>query len=183
MFRVFRIPICVYVHLWTFSVSVWTCLFHIRTKRNFISGYETESFLGFITEHGKTTYDIKKMILDWLKKKELVLKKSRGIGFDNGVSMAGVQNGIKHLSWNINRKAKFVLCSNHNLNLCGVHASAVNASAITFFGVIEKLYTFFSSSNHKWKVLSLHLKAMMKRLLTIHWSARYEAIRPVKTEF
>ena len=30
-----------------------------------------------------------------------------------------------------------------SLNLCGVHASAVNASTIKFIGVIERDYTFF----------------------------------------
>ena len=42
---------------------------------------------------------------------------------------------------------------------------------------------FFSSSNHRWEVLSLHVKVMMKSLITARWSSRYEAIRAVKTRF
>ena len=106
-----------------------------------------ESFLGFITEHGNIAYDIKK-ILYQLEKEKLDFKICREIGFDNATSMAGV-HGVQRVLRNINGKAKFVPCSNHYLNLCGVHTSAVNASAITFFGVIESLYTFFSSSNHR----------------------------------
>ena len=45
--------------------------------------------------------------------------------------MTRVYCGVQRLLRNINRKAKFVPCSNHSLNLCGVHASAMNASAIT----------------------------------------------------
>ena len=56
--------------------------------------------------------------------------------------MAGVHVSVQRLLRNINGKAKFVPCSNHSLNLCVVHASAVNASAMTFFGVIEGLYIF-----------------------------------------
>ena len=56
--------------------------------------------------------------------------------------MARVRGGVQRLLRNINEKAKFVPCSNHSLNLCGVHASAVNVSAITFFGGIERFYTF-----------------------------------------
>ena len=79
---------------------------------------------------------------------------------DNATSITGVHGGVQRLLRNINGKAKFVPCFNHSLNLCGIHASVVNASAITFFGVIERLYTFFSSSNHQWEVLSLHVKVM-----------------------
>ena len=47
-----------------------------------------KSFLGFITEHGKIAYDIKKMSLDWLEKEKLDFNKCKGIGFDNAASMA-----------------------------------------------------------------------------------------------
>ena len=142
-----------------------------------------ESFLGFITEHGKTAYDIKKMILDRLEKEKLDFKKCRGIRIDNAANMARVHGGIQRLLQNLNGKAKFVQCSNHSLNLCGVHASAVNASAIIFFGVIERLYTFFFSSNHQWEALSSYVKATMKHLVTTCWGACYEAIHAVKTGF
>ena len=56
--------------------------------------------------------------------------------------MAGVHVNVQRPLRNINGKANFVPCSNHNLNLCIVYASAVNASIITFFRVIERLYIF-----------------------------------------
>lgn len=59
---------------------------------------------------------------------------------------------------------KLNLC--HVLIIIWIYAvfmhSAVNESAITFLGVIERLYTFFFSSNDWWEVLSLHVKVMMK---------------------
>ena len=100
-----------------------------------------ELFLDFITEHRKTTYDIKKMIWDRLEKPDF--KKCRGIGFPNAVCIAEVQGGVQRFLRNINGKAKFVPCSNHSLNLYGVLVSAVTATDIIFFGVIERLYTFF----------------------------------------
>ena len=135
-----------------------------------------ESFLGLVTEPGKTAYDMKKMILDRLEKEKLDLKKCSGLGFH---SVAGVRGGVQRFLRSINAKAKFVSCSDHLLNLSGVHASVVNTSAITFFGGIERLYTSFSSSNHPWEVLSSHVKVMMKRLIT----TCYEGIRAVKTGF
>ena len=108
------------------------------------------------------------MILDQLEKEKLDFKKCTGIGYDNAASMAGVHGGVHRLLQNINGKVKFVSCSNHSLNLCSAYASAVNASAITFFGVIERLYTFFSSSDHWCEDLFSHVKVMMK-----HWSGNH----------
>ena len=98
-----------------------------------------ESFLGFIIELWKTVYGIRKMILDRLEKEKFEFKKCRGIGFNNVSRMAGIHDGVQRLLRNINGKAKFEPCSNHSLNLCGVHASVVNANVIRFFGVIERL--------------------------------------------
>ena len=53
-----------------------------------------ESFLGFITEHGKTDYGMKKMILDRLEKEKLDFKNCRGIGFEKATNMVGIQGGI-----------------------------------------------------------------------------------------
>ena len=121
-----------------------------------------ESFLDFISELGKTTY-IKKMILDQLEKEKLDFKTCRGTGCNNTAIVARVHGGVQGLLRNINGKANFVPCSNHCLNLCSVHASAVNANAITFFGVIERLYIFllfqspvgifiFACEGHAWSI-------------------------------
>ena len=52
-----------------------------------------ESFQGFITEHGKTSYDIK-TILDQLEKEKLDFKKCKVIRFDNAASMAWVHGDV-----------------------------------------------------------------------------------------
>ena len=139
-----------------------------------------ELFFDFITEHRKTAYDIKKMIWDRLEKLEF--KKCRGRGFPNTVCRAEVQGGVQRFLRNINGKAKFVPCSNHSLNLCGFHASAVTATDIIFFGVIERLYTFSPLLITGGKFFSSHVD-IMNRLVTIRWSARYEAIRTGNTRF
>ena len=115
-----------------------------------------------------------------MEKEKFYFKNCRGIELNNAARMVRVHGGVQRLLRKINGKAKFVPCSNHCLNLCYVHTSAVNASAITFFGVIE---TFFSSSNHRREVLSSHVKVMMKRLVTTCWSSHYEAIHAEKTGF
>ena len=105
------------------------------------------------------------MILDWLEKEKPHFKKCSVIGFDNVARVAVVHGGVQHRLENIIGKAKFVLFSNPSLYLCGIHATAVNASAIIFFGVIETLF-IFSSSNHRREYLSLYMKVMRKPLVT-----------------
>lgn len=50
------------------------------------------------------------------------------------------------------------------------------------FSELLRDYTYFSFSNHQYEVLS-SVKLMLKRLVTTLWSARYEAIRAMKTGF
>ena len=87
-----------------------------------------ESSFGFISEH-----DIKKMVFDRLEKEKLDFKKCTGIRFNNAGSITGTHGGVQRLLRNIKLEAKFVPCSHRSPNLCGVHASAVNAMATTFF--------------------------------------------------
>ena len=85
---------------------------------------------------------LKKTLLDKLEEK-LEFANCRGIGFDNAAAMAGVHGGVQRLLRNVNGKSNFIACSNHSLNLCGVHALSASTNAITFFAVMEKLFAFF----------------------------------------
>ena len=122
------------------------------------------------------------MVLVRLEKKKLDYNKYREIRFDNAANMAEVHGGVQCLLRNINGKAKFVPHFNHRLNLCGVHASAGNASAFIFFRVTERVEIFLLS-NHQWENLSSHLKVMMTGLVTTGWNTRNETLRVVKTRF
>ena len=54
----------------------------------------------------------------------------------------------------VNPLAQVVTCTNQSLNLAGLHAASVAIRSVTFFGTIEKLFCFFSSSHHRWDVLT-----------------------------
>ena len=58
-------------------------------------------------------------------------------------------------------------------------------AAVTFFTFVQNVYTFFSSSTHRWAVLLQHLSAAseqitVKRLSSTRWSARADATRALK---
>lgn len=56
--------------------------------------------------------------------------------------MAGKYQGVQAHIKNVNEFARYVPCAAHNLNLVGLHAAEVSP-LITFFGIVEKVFTFF----------------------------------------
>jgi hypothetical protein len=97
--------------------------------------------------------------------------------------MAGVHNGVQQRINEVNSKAQFVACTNHTLNLAGVHASSETVNSITFFGMVERVYTFFSSSTHRWNVLMSDLPKTVKRVVDTRWSARKDAVEVIHSHF
>lgn len=63
--------------------------------------------------------------------------------------MAGRHSGVQKHIKGINPKAEFVAFTNHSLNLACVHAASVAVNSFTFFGTVERVSTFFSSSTHR----------------------------------
>ena len=63
--------------------------------------------------------------------------------------MSGVHSGVRARIKEVNPKAQFVACTNHSLNLVGVHGASVAIDSITFFGTLERVFVFFSSSTHR----------------------------------
>ena len=97
--------------------------------------------------------------------------------------VSGVHTGVQTRIKEINPLANFVPCSNHSLNLSGVHASQANAEAITFFGTVDRLYNFFSSSTGRWQKLQAHLKITLHKQCDTRWSSKAAAVRPIFKQF
>ncbi|GBP68314.1 Zinc finger MYM-type protein 1 [Eumeta japonica] len=110
-----------------------------------------ESFLGFIPIAGKTAVVLTENILTQLEGDNLDIHLCRAQGYDNAATMAEVHGGVQAIIKEHNPKALFMPCANHSLNLCGVHSFGSVSSSVTFFGTVERVYTFFSSSTHRWE--------------------------------
>lgn len=139
-----------------------------------------ESFLGFILMSGKTAEDMSKDIQEQLEKDGLDISLCRAQGYDNAASMSGIHGGVQRKIRQVNPKALFSPCSNHSLNLCGVHAFSCVPSSVTCFGTVEKLYSFFSASTKRWELLNEKTEKKLKRLSDTRWSAHYESVKVVK---
>ncbi|KAJ1101702.1 hypothetical protein NDU88_006767 [Pleurodeles waltl] len=136
----------------------------------------TESFIDFIQLYGKSADVITKQICDKLQADCLKLEHCYGQGYDNAATMAGHISGVQKGILDMNPKAMFVPCNNHSLNLAGMHAVGVGTKSVTFFGTVEKVYAFFSSSTHRWDILKKHVPIRVKRSCNTRWSSKHEAV-------
>ena len=107
----------------------------------------------------------------------------RDQSYDNASTMAGVRTGVQCRIKDINSKAFFIPCGNHLLNLAEVHAVESSEVSETFFAVVERIYSFFSASTHRWEVLHKYVPNVVKRVTDTRWSAHYEAVKALKQYF
>ena len=106
-----------------------------------------------------------------------------GQGYDNAATMAGIHMGVQQQIRNVNPKAEFVACANHTLNLAGVHVAGVSVSSTTFFGTVERVYSFFSSSTYRWDIMNAHIPKVLKLIVKTHWSARNDSVKVIHSHF
>ena len=142
-----------------------------------------ESFLNFFPLHRKNAYETTKSILDELQQNGLDIMMCRGQAYDNASTMAGIRSVVQCRIKQVNSKAIFILYANHSLNLAGVHALASSEHFVTFFAVVERVYSFFSGSTQRWEVLLKHVPIVVKRVIDTRWSAHYEALKALQHYF
>ena len=87
-----------------------------------------------------------------LDKLGLSIKDARGQSYDNASSMSGKYKGLQALMKNENPNIEFIPCAGHSLNLVGVNAVVCEAAS-DFFGFLQSLYNFCTSSTHRWQIV------------------------------
>ena len=108
----------------------------------------------------------------------------RGQGYDSAATMAGIHNGVQRRILDVNPLATYIPCNNHSLNLAGVHSAQASVIATTFFGTLDRLFVFFSSSTHRWEVFKQYFPGKtVKRTCETRWSSRHDAVDAVKLGF
>ncbi|XP_029172840.1 zinc finger MYM-type protein 1-like [Nylanderia fulva] len=137
-----------------------------------------ERFLEFVDCNKKTGAAIADLIRDTLKKHNIPLTECRGQGYDNGSNMKGKYKGAQSYILQDNSLAVYSPCSGHSLNLCGVDSAECCSKAITFFGVVQKCYTIFSSSPQRWEILKNKIGSSLHSSSETRWSARIDAVKP-----
>ena len=84
-----------------------------------------EAFLGFIQTKEKDAEGMTKHILDKLAEDDIDIQNCRAQCYDNANVMLGHISGVGVRVLAVNKDATLVNCSNHSLNLVGVHRHLV----------------------------------------------------------
>ena len=103
----------------------------------------------------------------------------RSQSYDNASNMSGVYKGVQACIKEMNSLAEVVPCSAHSLNLVGNNDADCCVDATSFFGIVQRLYNFLSSSTHCWDVfMPCNSSAyVVKSLSESRWSERHDPVR------
>ena len=74
----------------------------------------------------------------------------------------------------------YVPCANHTLNLVVVDSANSSTEALTFFGVLTRLYVLFSSSAQRWEILKKHVELSIKSQSDTRWESIIKCIEPLR---
>jgi hypothetical protein len=81
----------------------------------------------------------------------------------------------------INLRALYVSCACHStsVHLCDMAKSC--AKAISFFGIVQWIFTLFSGSTKRWDVLLDHIKSfIVKSLCNTHWESWIRSVKSIR---
>ena len=115
-------------------------------------------FIEFIPVNESTGERLTEVIIDVLNKNGHKFNDFRSQGYDNAANMKGKNIGVQKRILGINRLAVNVPCGCHSYNLVLCETFKSSLKSITLFGVLQRLFTLFSASVHRWKILTDHLE-------------------------
>ncbi|XP_071043018.1 zinc finger MYM-type protein 1-like [Parasteatoda tepidariorum] len=141
--------------------------------------------VSFIKISSHTDLHLFNILQDFFETNGLLLDNCRGQSYDNAANMASQYNGVQALLKQKNKCAKYVPCAAHSLNLVGEESVKVATEIVNFFGVVQKIYVFFSTSTHRWELLNREtkLKFTLKSLSQARWSCHYDAVKALKNNY
>lgn len=92
------------------------------------------------------------LILKRLEELKVPFMDRRGQSYDNGANMREKNKGVQSRLLEMNPRALFVSCGAHSLNLLVSDATKGSVDVTSYFGNLQKLYTF-SASTQRWAIL------------------------------
>ncbi len=139
-----------------------------------------EHFLDFIQTTDQTGQGLSDSLLASINRMGLLISDCRGQGYDNGANMKGQSKGVQARILRLNPRAFFTHCGCHSLNLVLGDMARSCPKAMTFFGVVQRIYTLFASSTKRWQTLKTHSSITPKPLSNTRWECRTESVKAIR---
>ena len=107
---------------------------------------------------------------------DLDISNCQGQSCNNEANIKGIHSGVQKRIRDINPRAFFVPCSAHSLNLIVCDAAKSSSTVVSFFGLVQEVYNFFSGSNIRWAVLMKSVQTLtLKPLSVLNGSLKWKA--------
>ena len=123
--------------------AVLTSIVNEKKKRKVLD-------INFQTHTGQ---ELARLLLSYLDDNGIGIAHCRGQTYDNALNMSGQCNGVRANIQMVNPLAIFIPCFAHSLNLVGSSSIDCCPAAVKYFKFVQKVYTFFSASTHRWHIL------------------------------
>lgn len=142
-----------------------------------------ENFLGFfrvIESDGESLYQLVRSVLGSF---QLSIQDIVARCYDRAANMRGIYKGVAARIKNDNKRAIYIHCNAHILNLVLVDAAKSVVGARNTFGTIAELHNFIDASGKRHAVFEEIQSELGGRLLTLkslsdtRWSCRSEALK------
>ena len=150
--------------------------------RYYLNGHVYERFFCFLQITSHKGRSLSNVLLELLSEHGIDIKNCRAQTYDNASNMSGKYSGLQACIREKNDLAYYVPCVGHSLNLVGECSVDECLSATNFFGILQRLYVYFSASTNRWSIL-LAENSTLTSLSQTRWSCRADATKVLVQSF